>query len=152
MSSMALTIGEFAQCVGLNPKTIRYYEEIGLLPRPPRNEVGYRLYYREDLARVRFIRRAKLLGLSLAEAKQLADYADDRECHSLQEQLLALVQEQLVEVDRRMAELAEMRDELHRCRAELTAWVEEGCAQQAAIAKDDVCQCLMEAKEEHGVN
>ncbi|MBI4758475.1 MAG: MerR family transcriptional regulator, partial [Chloroflexi bacterium] len=141
MSCSTFTIGEFARYAGLNPKTIRYYEGIGLLPQPLRNEAGYRLYAHEDLARLRFVQRAKLLGLSLAEVKQLADYADNRQCHSLQEHLLALVQEKLAEVDRRLAELAALRDDLHRFRDELTARVKEADIEQAATPRDDPCQC-----------
>ena len=121
MSFSALTIGQLAQRAGLNPKTIRYYEEIGLLPQPPRNEVGYRLYFDEDLPRLRFIQRAKMLELSLAEIKQLVDYADDGCCDLLQEHLLALVEEKLVEVDQHLAELAAFREDMRRFRDELAA-------------------------------
>lgn len=145
MPSSVFTIGEFARYSGINPKTIRYYEEIGLLPQPHRSQAGYRLYADEDLARLRFIQRAKLLGLSLAEVKQLADYANDRQCHSLQEHLLALVQEKSLEVDRRLAELAALRGDLHRFRDELAARVRETGAANA-------CQCLMGQEEEGHAN
>jgi DNA-binding transcriptional MerR regulator len=58
-------IGELAEHFGLNPKTIRCYEEIGLLPRVERSESGYRLYDERDARRLGIIRRAKTLGLSL---------------------------------------------------------------------------------------
>jgi DNA-binding transcriptional MerR regulator len=44
----AMRIGELAEQVGVNPKTIRYYESIGLLPQPPRADAGYRIYYRSS--------------------------------------------------------------------------------------------------------
>jgi len=152
MSHSTFTIGEFAQHAGLNPKTIRYYEEIGLLPPPPRNEAGYRLYSDQDLTRLRFVQRAKLLGLGLAEVKQLANYADDRQCHSLQEHLLTLVQEKLVEVDHRLAELAALRDDLCRFRDELTARVQEMCAGESVAPYGDSCQCLTPNEEKSNVN
>ncbi|MCL5960325.1 MAG: MerR family transcriptional regulator, partial [Chloroflexi bacterium] len=70
-----LKIGQAAERVQMNPKTIRYYEEIGLLPKASRNASGYRLYSEEDLDRLQFIRRAKLLGLTLTETKHVVQYA-----------------------------------------------------------------------------
>ena len=66
-----MRIGELAARFGLNPKTIRYYEEIGLLKRADRTESGYRLYTRQDVERLGFIRRAKMLGLSLDEIRDI---------------------------------------------------------------------------------
>ncbi|MCL5999600.1 MAG: MerR family transcriptional regulator [Chloroflexi bacterium] len=152
MSHLAFTIGEFAQSVGLNPKTIRYYEEIGLLPEPPRNRAGYRLYSNADLTRLHFVQRAKWLGLSLAEVKQLADYADHRQCDSLQEHLLALVQEKLAEVDCRLAELAALRNDLRCFQNELTVKTKETGTESNATAHDDPCKCLDPDQEKHHVN
>jgi DNA-binding transcriptional MerR regulator len=142
MSSSALTIGQFARRAGLNPKTIRYYEEIGLLPPPPRNELGYRLYSDEDLPRLRFVQRAKLLGLSLTEIKQLVDYAAAGRCGSLQEHLLALVEEKLGEVDRRLAELAAFRGDLRRFRDELAAELTTNGPEPTLSLAAVSCQCI----------
>lgn len=142
MSFSALTIGQFARHAGLNPKTIRYYEEIGLLPQPSRNEVGYRLYSNEDLPRLRFIQRAKVLGLSLAEIKQLVDYADEGCCGPLQEHLLALVEEKLAEVDRCLAELAAFRDELRRFHDELAARLGTAGPEPTTFLDAASCQCI----------
>lgn len=139
---MALTIGQFARHAGLNPKTIRYYEEIGLLPQPPRNEVGYRLYFDEDLPRLRFIQRAKMLGLSLAEVKQLVNYADDGDCGPLQERLLALMEEKLAEVDRRLSELAAFQDDLRRFHDELAAGLGTASPEPPTPLDADSCQCI----------
>lgn len=142
MPFSASTIGEFARRAGLNPKTIRYYEEIGLLPQPPRNEVGYRLYFDEELPRLRFIQRGKMLGLSLAEIKQLVDYADDGGCGPLQEHLLALVEEKLAEVDRRLAELAAFRDDLRRFHDELAARLGTAGPESTTSLDAASCQCI----------
>lgn len=66
------TIGELAARAGVNPRTFRYYEAIGL-PPPRRSPAGYRLYGPEDPGRLRFIRRARALGLSLAEVRQVLE-------------------------------------------------------------------------------
>ncbi len=67
----SLTIGEVADEGGVNVQTIRYYERRGLLPEPTRSASGYRTYSAEAVRRLRFIRRAQLLGFSLAEIEEL---------------------------------------------------------------------------------
>lgn len=66
-----MTRGELAKQGGVNLETIRYYERVGLLPKPPRSPAGYRIFSRESVRRVRFIRRAQELGFSLKEIKEL---------------------------------------------------------------------------------
>jgi len=88
----ALTVGEVARSLHLNPRTIRYYEARGLLPKAHRSAAGYRLYGEEDVARLQLIRRARLMGLSLAETKPLADWAADGQCNALAPHLLALLE------------------------------------------------------------
>lgn len=66
-----LTIGHLAKEAGVNLETVRYYERRGLLPKPPRSLSGYRLYPTEATRRLRFIQRAKELGFSLREIKEL---------------------------------------------------------------------------------
>ena len=67
----SLTIGRLAKEAGVNLETVRYYERRGLLPRPPRNASGYRLFSSDAPRRLRFIRRAQELGFSLAEIQEL---------------------------------------------------------------------------------
>lgn len=66
-----LTVGEVAKRGQVNMETIRYYEQRGLLPAPPRSPSGYRLYSVETIDRVRFIKRAQELGFSLKEIGEL---------------------------------------------------------------------------------
>lgn len=66
-----LKIGQLARRLGLNVRTLRYYESIGLLPPPTRTEAGYRLYSEEDERRLRFVLQAKQVGLSLEEIGQI---------------------------------------------------------------------------------
>lgn len=69
----ALTVGRLAKEGGINSETIRYYEKIKLMPRPKRKESRYRIYSDNDLRRLKFIIRAKELGLTLKEIKELLD-------------------------------------------------------------------------------
>ncbi len=66
-----MLIGELARRTGVNPKTIRYYEEIGLLPLAARSPSGYRQYAEADVERLEFIRNAKTLGVALEEIKEV---------------------------------------------------------------------------------
>jgi DNA-binding transcriptional MerR regulator len=64
-----LRIGEVAKLVGVTPKTLRHYEEVGLLRQPERSEAGYRLYCADDLLRLHRIKRLRSLGFSLTQVK-----------------------------------------------------------------------------------
>lgn len=66
-----LRIGELADHVGVSAKAIRYYEEVGLVPRPRRSESGYRLYSSSDEDRLRFIAAARRVGFALGEIKEM---------------------------------------------------------------------------------
>jgi len=105
----SLTIGEVAKTSGMAAKTIRYYEEIGVLPTPRRTASGYRLYDKPGVERLRFIRRARALGLPLQQLKRLTTTLNGEPRAGFRPQLLALVREQLAAVRDRVAEL-----ELHR--------------------------------------
>ena len=71
-----MLIAELARRAGVNPETIRYYEEVGLLPRAARLPSGYRQYSEEDVERLEFIRNAKALGVALAEIKEVLAFRD----------------------------------------------------------------------------
>ena len=77
-----LTIGQLARA-GSTAKTIRYYEEVGVLPPAPRNGAGYRQYSRVDVDRLLFIRRARALGLSLTDLKVLVGDLQAEKCAAL---------------------------------------------------------------------
>lgn len=105
-----MRIGELADCIGVNPKTVRYYEGIGLLPPPARQPSGYRDYSDEDVDRLRFIRTAQRLGLSLSEISEILAFRErgERPCGYV----LEVLDRQVADLDRRMAEMAELRREL----------------------------------------
>jgi DNA-binding transcriptional MerR regulator len=105
-----LLVGEVASGLGVGVQTLHYYEREGLIPPPPRSEAGYRLYPPEMVERLRFIRQAQALGLSLAEIKEMLDLAKIGEspCGRVQ----AALAEKLAEVDRRLEQLQTFRNEL----------------------------------------
>jgi DNA-binding transcriptional MerR regulator len=110
-----MRIGELAGRVGVNPKTIRYYESIGLLPQPPRTDTGYRIYGGEDEARLVFIRTAQHLGLSLDEVREVLALRDQGTAPC--EHVRGTLREQIRTISRRMAELRRLRDELRTLEA-----------------------------------
>lgn len=65
------TIGQLADEVGLNIETVRFYERRGLIPKPPRNESGYRQFPKETVEQIKFIKNAKELGFTLREVSEL---------------------------------------------------------------------------------
>ena len=111
-----LRIGELAAELGVNPKTIRYYEDIGLLPKAARTAAGYRLYGHRDRERLAFIRKARAIGLTLEEISQLLTLRRDGEqpCGHLRE----LLDQKIVAVDAQLRALDEFRHELVTLRAE----------------------------------
>ncbi len=68
-----MTIGKLAQKAGVRVDTIRFYEKIGLIETPMRTQSGYRMYSESDVRRIRFIRKAKELGFTLREIKELLE-------------------------------------------------------------------------------
>ncbi|HEX6544474.1 MAG TPA: MerR family DNA-binding transcriptional regulator [Ktedonobacterales bacterium] len=109
VATMSLTIGQIARRTGIAAKTIRFYEEIGLLPRPPRGPNSYRRYSLADVNRLLLLRRIRLLGLPLASAKPLLIGASDARCGDVQRQLLSLVELRLHAIDQEIAELNALR-------------------------------------------
>lgn len=109
------SIGEACEATGLSARTIRYYEELGLLPEVRRKSGGRRAYADHELERLRFIRRLKALGLSLAEIKELSGiYAIAGSTQAMLGRLQELLGQQLHDVDRQIAELSSLRTELDR--------------------------------------
>ncbi len=107
-------IGELAKRTGVNPKTIRYYEEIGLLPRAARAPSGYRQYTAEDVGRVEFIRSAKALGVALGEIKEVLAFRDRGV--SPCPYVLQLIDAKLTEIHTRIRGLQLLARDLQRLR------------------------------------
>jgi len=110
MKGDELYIGELAELAGTSAQTIRYYEREGLLGKPARTQSGYRLYSSETASRVRFIKKAQALGLSLAEIREILQLAraGRSPCKHVRERLQA----HLEALDRRIREMQLVRNEL----------------------------------------
>ncbi len=104
-----MNIGTAAERSGLPAKTIRYYEEIGLI-KPDRHDNGYRDYSATDLHRLRFLQRSRGLGFSVEECRQLLSLYNDQERESADVKAIATAK--LGEIDRKIAELEGLRDML----------------------------------------
>ncbi|WP_315831076.1 helix-turn-helix domain-containing protein [Bradyrhizobium prioriisuperbiae] len=107
-----LSIGEAARQSGIKIPTIRYYEQIGLLPAPPRTDGNRRCYGKDDIGRLGFIRHARELGFEIEAIRAMLDLQDqpDRSCQRID----ALTRAHLVEIEARIVRLNAMRQELQR--------------------------------------
>ncbi|MCO6416839.1 Cu(I)-responsive transcriptional regulator [Siccirubricoccus sp. KC 17139] len=105
-----MNIGQAAAASGISAKMLRYYEEIGLMPRASRSPSGYRLYTEADVQTLSFIRRARDLGLSIERIRLLIGLWHDRDRPSAEVKRIAL--EHVAELEDRIAELTAMRDRL----------------------------------------
>lgn len=127
-----LSIGELARRTGCQVVTIRYYEQVGLLPEPARTSGGHRAYTPAHLRRLDFIKRGRRLGFPLAAISGLLDLLEDREatCTDID----ALAEQHLTEVRAKIADLraieAQLETSLATCRHETRAQ----CAVAGALA------------------
>ena len=118
-----LAIGTLAKRTGTKVQTIRYYEQIGLMPEPGRTEGGQRRYGNAELDRLSFIRHSRQLGFPLDAIRELLDLSDqpDRPCEEANE----IAYRQLQQVEKRIARLEALRTELgrmvHECSGGRTA-------------------------------
>ena len=145
-----LTIGELAAELQLDPKTIRYYEEVGLLPEPRRSESGYRLYSRYETERLRLVKRAKLLGLSLAEIKEIVEYAIDGRCNALECHLLSLVEAKLGEIDQKIGDLVTFRENLRQYHSDLSSRLACETGEQRKPTAPTLCHCVGQEVDSFG--
>jgi len=116
MMASTCKIGEAAARAGVSADTIRYYERIGVLPKPPRSDAGYRRYSDASVARIAFVRNAARFGFPL---KELAGFLRAREkgqppCRSVK----AAADRLLLDMDRQIAELTAARAEMARTLAD----------------------------------
>ena len=107
-----MRIGELAQATGTKAETIRYYEREGILPYADRTDSNYRDYSKDHLATLTFVRRARELGFSMAQVRELLALSDrdDKPCQDVDR----LARSQIDEVQRKIDDLTAMRDELSR--------------------------------------
>lgn len=105
-----MNIGQAAHLSGMLPKTIRYYEEIGLVGPAARTASGYRKYDDRDVHNLRFVKRARSLGFSIKDCQELLSLYGDK--HRASADVKALTLAHIAEIERKIAELSDMRDTL----------------------------------------
>lgn len=112
-----MTIGDVAKRSGLPPKTIRYYEEAGLISPAARADNGYRVYDERALQLLRFVKRARDLGFSMADVSELLALWQDEARHAAD--VRAVAERHLAHIEQKMAELDSLRrvlkDLVHCC-------------------------------------
>ncbi len=114
-------IGELAAKVGLTERTIRYYEELGLLESVKRLDGGVRVYTDDDVRRLKYIGKLKMLGLTLQEMLELERmYRRHRSNRNVLPRLVELLDAHLATLNDRMSELAALRDEIRAYREHVT--------------------------------
>ncbi len=109
-----LTIGQLSKKIGLPPKTIRYYEERGLITPAKRMDNNYRYYSDKETLRLRLIKEARSLELSLAEIKELVDECMDESCEHLREKMLEKLPSYISSIKQRIGELSILKSQLVR--------------------------------------
>jgi len=112
MKEKQLYIGDVARQVSVNTKTIRYYEDIDLLPKSNRENNNYRVYSRDTIKRLNFIKKAKNLGFTLKEIKEIITLRDSgfKPCNHVQD----LLKQRIIDLELKLVELTTLRRELKK--------------------------------------
>ncbi len=135
-----MLIGDLGAAAGLPAKTIRFYEQCGLLPAPPRTPGGYRDYPAGAVGRLAFIRQARAAGLTLAEIGGIVRIRDGGQAPC--QHVTALIARHLVQVEQRIAELTRTRDALAGLHARAVATEPADCAESqicSILTRDGGC-------------
>ncbi|MDH3603771.1 MAG: heavy metal-responsive transcriptional regulator [Candidatus Tectomicrobia bacterium] len=135
----ALTIGKVAKAAGVRIDTVRFYEQKGLIAEPPRGTSGYRHYPEDTVSRIRFIRRAKELGFSLQEIRELLALRVDPEMSS--GAVKARAEAKITDIEVKVRALQRMKETL------LT--ITAACDGYAPVSTCPILGAL-ETEEEHG--
>ncbi|MGH2404561.1 MAG: heavy metal-responsive transcriptional regulator [bacterium] len=142
-----MRIGKFAEQAGVNAKTVRYYEELGLLPPAPRTESGYRQYAEKDVERLEFIRSAKGLGVSLDEIKEVLAFRD-RGTYPCP-YVLTLINAKVEEIESRIQGLRMLARDLRRLRKAAASIPRGESAKKARFCHIIENQKLLQPLERH---
>lgn len=142
-----LKISEAARLAGVPAKTLRYYEGIGLLSPAKRTESGYRLYGWRELEQIEFVRRAKLMGLSLEEIRGLVQTAEDGIPNEVFQRLDGLLERSLEETERKIEELRVFRESLLEYRDRAAEAEARGACRCGERGETEFCGCVTAATE-----
>ncbi len=108
-----ISIGNLAKTIGLTTRTLRYYEEMGIMTPPRRIEGTVRVYTPEDVRKLKFILRLKELGLTIREMQELdAAYAEAKETDKIIPPLIEMLDKHINNLDEKMSKLALLRQEI----------------------------------------
>jgi MerR family copper efflux transcriptional regulator len=129
-----MRIGVLAEEAGLSTKAIRYYEDIGVLPEPPRTPAGYREYPPAAIDRLRFIRAAQAIGLTLGEIREILAYRDRGEIPCAH--VVDLITRRAAQIDAQITELEAMRADLRRLERRARTLRPDECS------PDDICHVI----------
>jgi len=144
----AFTIGRVAKAADCKVQTIRYYEQIGLIPRPARSEGNQRLYGKADIDRLLFIRHSRELGFPLDAIRDLLSLTDkpEQSCDAVD----AIARTQLAQVEQRIERLQALQKELKRMIEECSGGRIADCHVIEVLSDHSLCQADMHAHPEDG--
>jgi DNA-binding transcriptional MerR regulator len=112
-SNEFISIGDLAKTIGLTTRTLRYYEEMGIMTPPRRLDGAVRVYAPDDVRKLKFILRLKELGLTIKEMQELdAAYADAKETDKIIPPLIEMLDKHINNLDKKMSKLASLRKEI----------------------------------------
>ncbi|MDT8447986.1 MAG: MerR family transcriptional regulator [bacterium] len=112
-SKYPIPIGELAKQLSITTRTIRYYEEIGLMPEPQRMDSGVRVYGREEVLRLKFILKLKELGITLHEMHELAEiYRSEQSPEKVMPRLVQILDTHIAQIDGKLSRIAQLRADL----------------------------------------
>ncbi len=123
--SDSVQIGALAKQLSITTRTIRYYEEIGLMGKTERLGGGTRTYNKDDVLRLKFILKLKGLGISLKEIHELSDIFDinEQEFHTITPKLIEILDRHISLVDQKMASLSSLRGDIVSYRVRITEFL-----------------------------
>ncbi len=139
MDTELLTIRQVATCTGVSSKTLRYWEDVGLLPKATRNYHGYRLFHHDVVQRIGFIQKAKSLGFTLAEIRTLFDIAKKR--GTACPDVMRWTEQKIQLLERQISLFSQLRN---RLRAYQKEWNKNKRRSCPPLSESEVC-CLIEA-------
>ena len=125
--SKPVQIGQLAKSLNITPRTIRYYEEIGLMGTSDRQGGTNRTYSKDDILRLKFILKLKAMGISLKEGQQLSEIFDinKKDFSKITPKLIEILDNHIAKVDEKMANLSSLRKDIVDYRVRITEFLSD---------------------------